>query len=223
MTMGELNSLQRVTPSQAAKAAYHAARSGPAGPVGRAGVSIPPSRALFRATIDGPLLRQIAGLAYAAYCSRELVEADHLAAATELHADIERRYPPADMEVLARYGLARSSEVISIGIDFPKRDERFHRINLLQPVMLPSSVGSFRMTFEGAIPLSATAPEVGEGLHGYFNKVVAVRHAKRSFDQAASFPAEFKREHGRGARWADIERAFPEIGTWLAEQREALA
>jgi hypothetical protein len=210
----------RITPTEWAEDAYQAKlRQRRPMPVGPAGVPIPEKMAVFRKTIDGPLLKSIATKAYVAWCKRELPDSETARVAEALKRDLLERFPPADMVVLERYGLTEAAGPTFINLATRDPGEKPLWIETAGEFLTPIRANRFSIDMGTRYPM--TDHPVPADVEGYCRKVVELRRARRGFDDAVIWPGQFQVAKARWPKWIEIERQFPLIGEWLDGQRPA--
>ena len=216
MSAASLATAQRITPSGYGEEVYQAklAAKMVRGP---SGLMIPAARATYRNTLDGPLLVNLARRAYADWKAAQLTPAAKDGARRALAADLETRYPAADMAVLQRYGAGEQRETVIVIMD-ERQFEKPVWLTLPAPMWLPTDGFRFRTNEEGqraAVP-AETRP--------FFDLVRTVRAAEQAdFMKVIGWPSQFKLQHKRAPTWREIEQAWPRIGEWLDQQRSAAA
>lgn len=208
-----------LTPTAHAEAGYRPRPRKPL-PIGPAGIGIPVTEWPYRSTLDQDLLNRIAKAAFEAHQAEKLPPEVCAAAARIMIAEVERIFPPADMAVLGRYELAAPTE--SVMIEIQADGERSHWIELGQSVTIPKDRRRFRLDMGGAARNPSSFPPAPDALRPYIATVMAVRQAKAALSRAQYWPGHFKKQHARAPRWREIEREFPAIGVWLAEQRKGI-
>lgn len=190
-------------------------------PFGPAGVPIPPSAAIYRKTQDGELLSKIVRKAFGAWAAVQLPEAEWDATAALLAADIDQRRPPADMEVLARYGFAKPVELAYVDL---RGAVTYKPVCLQLPA--PRTVMHLGTHFVADLiksPPSQHAHVPAETMD-FFRRWNEVARAERDqFTKASQWPGQFRVHNGRWPRWAEIEAEWPRIGEWLRDQRKQVA
>ena len=204
--------MRKITPSGYGEEAYRAAH-----PVrryadftGPAGILIPDQRTTFRATSDPKVLSQIALAAVADFRAAVLPQSYRDATAEALASVLRAKYPPADMEVLRRYGLAsvRGRLFIEMG--------RYgaQRLELPDPVLLPNGAATFRTSTIGSGDI------VPDGQMAFFDDLAAAIDAERDdFMNVRHWPGQFKVREGRWPVWGQLEAMWPRISAWMAAQR----
>lgn len=210
--------MTRVTPTQLAEQRYEAniARGKPM-KRGPAGIMIPDPTAIYRKTQDAELLTSIKRAAYAAHGARALPAEARRRASESLRADVLRRFPLADMQVLERYGLAKPADRAFVDI-LSGPYEAAERMSFAEPVLMPTGVAQFHVDLGGSQP--ATTPPVPADTVDYFRTVLQLRRDwVAHFDGVSHWVSVSRTVQGRWPRWFEIERQFPKIGAWLAGQR----
>jgi hypothetical protein len=211
----DIASLPRTTPSEIAEATYQAARARRPKMIN----GVPDPRATWRKTVDGALLGAFAAKAFSAHLDAAVSTEWRTRVGEMLLEDIDRRFPPADMAVLSRYGLTRQHETLLVE-NGGRHLERFP----IPARSLPAI--DYPRTYEPWI-FSAIAPTQGAGralapaaAMTMFETIAEIRSRWRpDFEDATRWPALFEREHRRPPRWSEIEEVYPRIGAWLALQR----
>jgi hypothetical protein len=223
ISQGAYNAMGRDTPTGIAERTYQAEREARAMgfPTGPSGLPVPRGRAQFRPTVDNDLLKRIADTAAGAHDRQALPDEQRKRIAKILVADIHRRFPPADMQVLEAYGFTRSDEVLLV--DLPGLGSPF-RMQLAEPVLTPTGLdhNGHRFTARGETKI----PRIPESTARFFHKAYQVRLSRdemRSAHALQEFPRRFKALKGRPPRWEEIEKEFPIIGAWLAAERDRMA
>jgi len=210
LVMGE-----RIRPSQLGGATRPRLRSWPRGP---SGVPIPSASATYRKHEQG-LLKDIAKAAWEAdlVAIRTPEAVDHATAV--LLADIDRRFPPADMAVLARYGCAEAASTVGVGFSSAV-DAYISPLHLaIAPRALPYRGGWFNAALDPDAPKSKDAP-VPDELLPWLRRYAGHELARRpDYLDAVHWPGQLKAREKRWPRWAEIEAQFPRIGAWLARER----
>ncbi|PTQ12928.1 hypothetical protein CLG96_01950 [Sphingomonas oleivorans] len=191
-------------------------------PVGPAGIRIPDACAVFRKTVDPGLLSDIVRVAEVDYRAKHLPEEQRQATTAMLVQCLRARFPAEDMEILARYGYATSVTRLPIQISFGDHEDTEY-FELAGAVLRPKEAAGIVVDLGGRLrpgPSHLTAPAEVEP---YFQGLIRHRRLKKTaFDAARLFPGRFRTHEGRFPRWFEIEREFPLIGAWLAEQRASL-
>ena len=207
--------LARTTPTAIAEAVYQDGRARRFPPVN----GIPDARAAFKPEADRDRIREISRLAFRAHLDDVAPTAWRVQVGEQLLADVDRRYPPADMALLARYGLTERKAVMTVEVAGGP-PVRF-------PLMgdwrdLPR-VGHAPMTFS-AVPATVTdrvvaPPPATMPLFDAIAAAHAIRFAE--FDEIWVWPVRFKHEQKRNPTWGEIEAAWPRVGAWMAQKRSA--
>lgn len=216
LSVAQQNSMGRITPTELAEATYQASKA-PRMPTGPSGLPVPPARASFRMTVDSGLLDRITKTALGAHHRRTLRETDVEFVRKHLLADLERRYPAADMAVMARYGAAKSHSVLIVRT----RSLRPYRVDLETPLDLPA--GALEFTVPGAYQHTPVVPDVTLWFFDKLRDLEEDRLAYIGVSGVNAWPVKFKRTEGRPPMWLEIEAAFPIVGAWLADERRRMA
>ncbi|SNT05279.1 hypothetical protein SAMN06295912_1355 [Sphingomonas laterariae] len=195
-------------------------RPGKQMPVGPAGLPIPAERAIYRKTIDSELLGRIVKVAHGAWAASRLPMPHWEATADTLTADIASRYPAAEMAVLAKYGHAKPIDIVAVQI----RGGFSHapvRLEMVAPRTLPHRATYYVADLTEQPPCAD--PHVPAATLEFFRVWDEIARAKKAdFINALGWPGQFKNKEGRWPRWFEIEKAWPKIGAWLRDQRQAL-
>jgi hypothetical protein len=223
MTAGELNSLQRVTPTGYAEEAYQAKlkqnRPMPRGP---SGLPVPAASAIFRPTADPAILKQLLKAAGAAYEATQLSEEANARFRLAITDELKRIWPPADMLVLERYGFARPVKSATVLLNTTDPGEKPVYVDLPTAVLMPEQGHALGCELGGRYPTKV--PSVPAAAVDHCRSIARTRSQCRHLAQEAQrFPGQFKVRTGRWPRWIEIEREFPPLGTFLAAERQALA
>lgn len=208
----------RITATEYAEEGYQAkiARGKPM-KTGPAGIPIPDPTAIYRKTQDGELLTRIKRAAYAAHGARALPTEVRRKVSESLRADVSRRFPAADMEVLERYGFAKLADRAFVDI-IAGEYEAAERLSFAEPVLMPTGVAQFHVDLGGR--QGATTPPVPADTVDYFRTVLQLRLDWTAyFDGVSHWVGVSRTVEGRWPRWFEIERQFPKIGAWMAGQR----
>lgn len=218
LTVAELNSMQRITPTGYAEEGRQAdIRRGRPMPIGPAGVPVPDPRALFRKGQDVPVLKDIARAAFAAFSAVCLPRSEVARAGALLRAALIERFPQTDMLVLQRYGFAQPHDRVSVEFRGPSPYEEKAVIRLDEAILSPGSQPSFNIGKPGD-----GVPPPGETLE-FFMRTLALRRERKRFDDLVGFPSQFRVREGRWPRWFEIERQVPEVAQFLASQRRQIS
>jgi len=217
LTPAQLAAMPRRTPTEIAEDAYQASRPIRRHPdiVGPAGVPIPDPRTAWRVTTDPKLLDRILRAAFADHRAAILTGARHAAMAEALADALVRDFPPSDMIVLRRYGLAdvRGRTFVDMG----RYGQR--TVELPEPLLLPNGKGGFHT---GGRPSALSSLPLPEAALPFFDDLAALEDAKGpEFMDAHHCPGQFKLREGRWPTWGEIEAAWPRIGAWMAQERAA--
>lgn len=209
----DLSSMRRTTPSSIANEVYEASLARRAAQES----AYPAPRAAWRPVADPPILADVIRRAYADYLAARVTPEMRLAVAAELLVDIDRRYPPADMAVLERYGL---THVIRTAIvETASRHERLE-LPAARSVMI-SRTGHQPQIFTSVASRAderlALAPAPALPVFAMIDAAAEVRI--REFEPALQWPAAFVLREKRRPIWSEIEEAWPRIGDWLRAQR----
>jgi hypothetical protein len=209
-------SLSRTTPTAIAEAAYEAGRARRFPLVN----GVPDPRATWRPTVDPDLLSQMLQQMLderLAFIRRDSDEIGRI-----LLEDIDARFSPADMAVLARYGLTRRYDTAFVH-DGASRGGARIRLPAERDLPLPARTGLQAATFTAPpIQPHEQEPQVPGPALAFFEKMNAARAAREADARAApSFIAEFWREHKRQPTWRDVGKALPRLEAWMAEKRKA--
>lgn len=206
LTPAEFSAMPRTTPTALAEASY-AARGRPAANAGGPLIA-PPLRAVFRPTLDGPLLRRIGDTAVDAFERRKLPAVDVAAMAAALSADLLERFPAAEMAILEKWGFAWSREMIWVRLSTSGR----YCVRLPVGLSIPKAAStdySAEIT-EFAFPV----PPVTATFFALADEVAEVRGAMKR--RLLDWPAQFKRKSGgRQPRWEEIAAGWPLIAAWF--------
>nr|WP_053000372.1 hypothetical protein [Sphingomonas sp. Y57] len=175
--------------------------------VGPAGVPIPDPRSGWRVSTDDKLLARIIRAAFAAYRASILTPERDAALADTL----AEAFPPSDMIVLRRYGLAGVKGRTFVDIGY----RGHHTVELVEPMLLPDGRGFFQAGSGSGLPLP-------EAARSYFDDRAAIEAIKTpEFGDAQHWPGRFKVKTGRWPFWREIEPAWPRVAAWMAKEREA--
>lgn len=208
--------MHRVTPTQLAEEAYQASLAKPMA-MGPAGIAIPQARSIYRKTVDGPLLTSIHKAAYTAHRLRRLPPAALARGAEILRADLLQRFPPADMTVLERYGLAKSCDSGIVRLNTATYDNPWYP-EFREPVTIPDKAACWGAEMGGAYPVTdALVPDAVLPL--LETMVDLARERREKFEAVTMWVSRFRTDKGRFPFWREIEEGFPLIGQWLAAQR----
>lgn len=215
LSQAELNAMPRRTPTGIAEATFE--RLARAMPVGPAGLPIPRGRAMYRPS-EAELLSKIWRTAFGAYERKVIPWEQVQRIASILVADIERRYPTADMKVLQKYGHAR---------EFTKLDVSLPR-HLHFTVDLPETIVTIGKAICFSVnPIPGTdVALVPESTLEFFNRVTDLEQERSDMrfgtGAVSKWVTDYRRLHHRMPRWEEIEDTWPVIGNWLADERAKL-
>ncbi|ARR55360.1 hypothetical protein HY78_18895 [Rhizorhabdus wittichii DC-6] len=179
--------------------------------VGPAGVPIPDPRTGYRVSTDPKLLARIIRAAFVAHRASILTPERDAALADTLAAALAEAFPPSDMIVLRRYGLASVKGRTSVELG------RFgyEPVELPEPMALPNGKGAFHTGSGSGLPLP-------EAALSYFDDRAAIEAVKvPEFENAQHWPGRFKVKTGRWPFWREIEAAWPRVAAWMAKERAA--
>lgn len=205
--------MPRRTPTGMAEEVYQAKRAVRRYPdtVGPSGIAIPDPRSGWRVSTDDKLLGRIIRAAFAAYRASILTPERDAALADTLAAALAEAFPPSDMIVLRRYGLASVKGRTFVDIGY----RGHHTVELVEPMLLPDGRGFFQTGSGSGLPLP-------EAARSYFDDRAAIEAIKTpEFGDAQHWPGRFKVNTGRWPFWREIEAAWPRVAAWMAKEREA--
>jgi hypothetical protein len=207
ISAADFNALPRVTATEIAERTYAASVARRSA---KAASLLPDPRALYRPTIDAQALRSHAERAFDAHELAEVPRSDRDLASAAIAGCIDALFPPADMEILARYGAAAATDLIHVLL----ADRRNFDL-AMDPRLLPSGANMYeaRMESDGRRPV----PDLTLPL---FDRIVELRLERKSLVVLFGWPAAFKRHHERWPRWKEIEQHWPILGRYLAGRRE---
>lgn len=168
----------------------------------------------YRPKADAQLLRDLTQEAWDAHYAEHFPEAEQAEITGKIATLLERRFPPADMAVLAKYGQASSVTDVSVNIYHPERRrwDVYAHAKLALGVLCP----------QGRAHFSVGGPDTG-GDHRlpaefepYFEKV---RTARDTYNTEAMFRPQ--RVNGSYPTWEEIAEALPVTGK-LIRQKAAM-
>jgi hypothetical protein len=217
LSTAKLNSMPKVTPTELSEATYQRTHAPKRMIDGPAGLPVPYPRAAYRMTQDPELLRRITTTALGEHQRRMMTDADREKLVAILLADVERRYPQADMVVLERYGFAKPREALFVAT---RGHKRMYRIDLPETVVLPAA--AVEMVMPGVGRVADPVPDAALCFFDIIEQVDALRSDLLGVRPITDWPVRFKKNEGRPPIWAEIEAAFPLVGKWLAGQRKQM-
>ena len=203
-----------VTPTEIAEATYQAtrARRTPPTQTGPAGIPIPHPRAIYRPTIDGKVLKRLSDAAYAAHRARELPARWRAEVISALMADLDRRFPAADMAVLSRYGMTITVE--RFGATLPNGKREF--LVMPEARALPPRSAWFTALADDPQGDAPAPPETMP----FFEKIAELDRCSAELWPMAGWPGRYHVERKLYPHWEEVEAAWPILGAWMREQRE---
>lgn len=190
-------------------------------PIGPAGLPIPSKMGIFQPTAQKGLLPKLCHAAWRAHCDEVLPAEAHDAARAAVVRELERRFPPADMDVLDRYKATGQAQVVFVHLLAARPIDPL-RITLAAPVRVPKTVeAGFHIDLGGN--QRTTVPPAPADLEAYGRARVELVRAEAEFRRATQWVADFHLHKARWPKWAEIEAANPAVGEWIAKQREAMS
>ena len=212
--------MPRRTPTEIAEEVYQARRERATrrypDTVGPAGIAIPDPRTAWRVSTDGKLLARIIHAAFAAHGASILTPERDAALGETLATALAEAFPPSDMIVLRRYGLARVKGNTHVDLSRALIDLNLggqRTIVLPEPMLLPNLGASFHIDRGSGLPLP-------EAQLSYFDDLAAIHRIRvAEFENAQHWPGRFKVATGRWPFWREIEARWPRIAAWMARER----
>lgn len=214
LTQAELNAMPRRTPTGIAEEGLQ--RLARTLPVGPSGLPIPRAKAMYRPS-ESDLLSKIHRTAFGAYERKVLPWEEIQRAAAVLVADIEKRYPHAEMAVLEKYGHAKPHNFLDISLGNHLR----YKMELAEPVVMVAAAACFTIA-----PIRNTGVAlVPDSLRTFMTRAQDLEQERadmRFGTGVTAWPQTFRRRTQRFPRWQEIEDAWPIIGNWLADERKRM-
>lgn len=215
LTQAELNAMPRRTATGIAEEKMQ--RLARTMRVGPSGLPVPSARALYRVSEAG-LLSKIHRTAFGAYERKALPWERIQQAASILVADIERRYPHAEMLVLEKYGHAKKYGSLEISLG----NHLHYKIDLAEPVLTVGKALNFTVS-----PIRGTdVAIVPDGLGDFIDRATDLARElsdiRFGYDGPAKWVRDYRARTKRLPKWQEIEDAWPIIGNWLAAERKRM-
>jgi hypothetical protein len=214
LSQAELNAMPRLTATGVAEERFE--RLGRTMRLGPSGLPVPRATAMYRPS-ESALLSKLHSTAFGAYERKVLPWERVQQIAAMLVADIERRYPHAEMVVLEKYGHAKKYCFLDISLGNHLR----HKIDLAEPILAIGKAVNFTVD-----PIRNTdVAVVPDSTREFFTRVADLEQERsdmRFGTGILAWPATFRRRTQRMPKWREIEDAWPIVGNWLAEERSKM-
>lgn len=192
--------ISRITPTQMAEEAYHAAQQ-----------QRPRMRRPYR-PCDKDLLARVAREVFDEYRASELPDEQRATAAAALADEAERLFDQGEMLVLKKWGCASERTSLAVALRFARAEQ----IALPRAVLAPSG-GGFRC-FDLAGVTGTPQPPVPAACVSFFSRAEVIAAERAPFLQSvAVWPIDFKRKQGRAPTWGEIAAAWPRLAKRISE------
>ena len=174
----------------------------------------------FKPRADAGLLSRLVQEAWQDYQDRIASKERQAEVAETIARYFEGQIPPADFEVLERWGCVSWHECCNVRV-YDAQTEDVAKFREVFRVELPRKVPVVGAGGYGYPSLSAIASPGREvplpELDGYFEELLKARKQyQREYKESMAWPAgEGKSQEGKYPTWGEIAERFPVLGEWL--------
>lgn len=162
----------------------------------------------YRPKADRQQLHDLISEAWEAYSKAQFPEWEQESVGLMLASLLEQRFPPADMVVLAKYGLAKAPPEANINIYNPahQRWDVFAAVKLPREVLCPQGHAHFFVGGDGR----TGDDQLSADFEPFFNKI---REAREAYKAEVRYTPE--RINGSYPTWRGIAKRLPIAGAHI--------